>query len=55
MDEGERGRFAPRGAQWVAIGAVAGIASGAAFGLPYALAGLAIGLAGGAAIWLVLR
>ena len=35
---------------WIAIGALVGLGSGAVFGLDYALAGLGIGLAGGAAI-----
>ena len=40
---------------WILVGAVVGIGSGAIFGTDYALAGLGIGLAGGAAIMFVLR
>ena len=40
---------------WIAIGAVVGAGSGAIFGADYALAGLGIGLAGGAAIAFVMR
>lgn len=40
---------------WIAIGAVVGTGSGAIFGMDYALAGLGIGLAGGAAIAFVMR
>ena len=40
---------------WIAIGAAVGAASGSIFGMDYALAGLGIGLAGGAAIMVGMR
>ncbi len=40
---------------WLPIGAVVGTGSGAIFGMDYAMAGLGIGLAAGAAITFVMR
>lgn len=40
---------------WIIIGAGVGLASGAVFGLDYALAGIGIGVAGGLAVALGLR
>lgn len=40
---------------WIVVGAVAGLGAGAIFGVDYALAGMAMGLAGGGAIAFVLR
>ncbi len=40
---------------WIPIGTVAGIASGAIFGVDYAIAGSIIGLAAGVGIWTGLR
>ncbi len=40
---------------WILIGAMVGVASGAIFGMAYALAGAVIGLAGGAAMALAMR
>lgn len=40
---------------WIVIGALVGAACGSIFGMDYALAGLGIGLAGGAAIMLGMR
>lgn len=41
--------------QWIVIGAAVGTASGAIFGIEYAIAGAGIGLAAGAAIMFGLR
>lgn len=40
---------------WIAVGAAVGLASGAIFGIDYAVAGLGIGLAAGAAITIGMR
>jgi hypothetical protein len=40
---------------WIPIGIVAGIASGAVFGVDYAIAGSVIGLSARAGIWIGLR
>lgn len=40
---------------WIPLGALVGVAAGSIFGVDYALAGLGIGLAAGAAIMLTMR
>ncbi len=44
-----------KGPYWIVIGAVVGFLAGLMFGIPYAVAGVGIGMAGGIAIYLAMR